>query len=131
MIVVDASALVNVLIEQPPNAALISRLESSGELHAPHLLDIEILSVLRRLCASGLLADDLADIALRSFDRIPITRYPHTSLRERIWELRHSITAYDATYVALAEVLVLPLVTTDGRLARSHGHRAAIESYAN
>jgi predicted nucleic acid-binding protein len=67
---------------------------------------------------------------LGSFEALSIERYPHTTLRGRIWALRHAVTAYDAAYVALAEALDLPLVTSDLRLARSSGHRAVIESFA-
>ena len=130
MIVVDASAIVDVLLEQPPNEALTARLHSADELHAPHLLDVEVLSVLRRLCATGALSVDATCLALQNFDRFPITRYPHVPLRDRIWELRNTVSAYDGSYVALAEALDLPLATSDGRLTRSHGHGARIESYA-
>ena len=58
---------------------------------------------------------------------LPVHRHPHDILLPRIWELRRSVTAYDAAYVALAEALDAPLLTRDGKLARSHGHRARIE----
>jgi len=70
---------------------------------------------------------DRADQALADLSDLPLHRYPHTRLLERVWELRENLTVYDASYVALAEVLAAPLVTRDGRLARAGGHRANIE----
>lgn len=130
MVVIDASAVVDLLLELPVNAALLARLDRADELHAPHLIDLEVLSVVRRLCASGTLSADAGGFALHRFGLLSISRYPHESLRPRIWELRHVLTVCDASYVALAETLALPLVTSDGRMARSHGHRAEIESFA-
>ncbi len=130
MIVADASALVDLLLEWPPNAALFTRLSTVTELHVPHLIDAEFLSVLRRLEGRGLLTLDQAELALRRFGQLPLLRYPHGPLSERVWELRHTVTAYDGQYVVLAEVLGLPLVTCDVKLANAHGHRATIESFA-
>lgn len=130
MIVVDTSTLVDVLLESPINAGLVARLSRVTEMHAPHLIDVEFLSVIRRLEGRGLLTTDQAELSLRKFGLLPLHRYPHRSLSDRVWELRHSMTAYDGQYVALAEILGLPLVTCDGKLSNAHGHRAAIESYA-
>ena len=129
MLVIDASAVVDLLLEQPVNDPLRARVEVADELHAPHLIDLEVLRVLRRLCAARKLSGDAAGVALRQFGLLPISRYPHEPLRSRIWALRHVLTVYDASYVALAEALQLPLITSDGRLVRSHGHHAAVESY--
>lgn len=130
MVVIDASAVVDLLLELPINQPLLRRLEDVSELHAPHLIDLEVLSVLRRLVRSGTMGLDAAGMARRSLAELPIERYPHVLLRDRIWELRDNLTVYDAAYVALAEELELPLVTSDGRLARSVGHRAVVEAYA-
>ena len=129
MIVIDTSAVVDLLVETPVNTALIERLRSVTELHAPHLIDIEFLSVLRRLHSRDLVTDRQATIARDKFAKLPIQRYPHTALSNRIWELRHAITPYDASYIALAEALQIPFVTSDGRLARSTGHRATVEHF--
>lgn len=129
MVVIDASAVVDLLLELPVNQRLLHRLEDASELHAPHLIDLEVLSVLRRLVRSATLGPDAASMARRSLAELPIERYPHVLLRDRIWELRDNLTIYDAAYVALAEELELPLVTSDGRLARSVGHHAVVESY--
>ena len=127
MIVVDASAAIELLLNTAAGARISARLLASGEtLHAPHLIDLEVAQVLRRYARSGELdagrgaqaLDDLADLA--------INRYPHDVFLPRIWELRHSVTAYDAAYIALAEALDAPLVTRDSALA-SAPHRARVE----
>jgi predicted nucleic acid-binding protein len=130
VIVVDTSAIVDVLLESPPSPKLLTRISAAGELHAPQLIDVEFLSVLRRLVNRGELTSDAADVARELFAALPIERYPHGGLADRAWALRHQITAYDAVYVALSEQLALPLVTADVRLANSSGHFAVIESYA-
>jgi predicted nucleic acid-binding protein len=130
MIVVDASALFEVLLQSPVASMVERRLLAPGvTLHAPHLIDAEVAQALRRYAALGQvdagrgreLVEDLADFPLR--------RYPHRRLLPRIWELRHNLTAYDAAYVALAESLGAPLVTRDRRLAAAAaaGSEAAVE----
>ena len=129
MIVVDASAILDVLIEHPVNRRLADRI-ADDDLHAPHLIDIETAAALRRLTAGAVLTSDAAAVALQDFLDLPLERYPHTSLIDRVWQLRNSVTAYDAVYLALAETLGVPLVTSDARRGRSHGHRVEIETYA-
>lgn len=126
MIVVDASALIEVLVGEP-NAALAARLAQEPVLHAPHLLDTEVLHVLRRLEQRRELTGAQVATARAHFDALAIDRYPHRQLSERVWALRTSVSAYDATYVALAEALDAVLVTTDRRLARATGVRATVE----
>jgi predicted nucleic acid-binding protein len=130
LIVVDASALVDLFLELPLNQPLADRLEGTEELHAPHLIDVEVLSVLRRLVGANKLSIEAASMARGQFDDLGIERYSHVGLRDRIWALRGNLSAYDAAYVALSEWLGLPLVTSDARLARSSGHAAMIESFA-
>ena len=130
MIVVDTSAIVDLLLENPPDPNLVARIANATELHAPHLIDIEFLSVLRRLVAKGLLDNKSAETARELFGQLPIERYPHTLLSDRVWALRNNISAYDATYIALSEALGIPLVTSDIKLAAAPGHKAAIESFA-
>ena len=128
MIVVDASAVVEVLLGTPAAAAIERRLFDAGEtLHAPHLLDIEVADVLRRYAARGEIDDPRGRMALADLDDFPLYRYPHDPLLLRVWDLRNNLSAYDAAYVALAEELGAPLITRDGRLAGSPGHRARIE----
>jgi predicted nucleic acid-binding protein len=107
---------------------LRSRLFTAGaSLHAPHLLDLEVLHVLRRFERRGILEPSRAAEAVEDLLDLPLTRYPHDALAGRIWELRGGITAYDAAYVALAEALGAPLLTRDAALAAARGHRARID----
>jgi predicted nucleic acid-binding protein len=127
MIVVDTSAVIGALVGRPADAGLVERIAGAGELHAPHLIDVEFLHALRRLVVSGGIGDHRAEDARRDFADLQVVRYPHVPLLDRMWELRHNLTSYDAAFVVLAEALEVPLVTCDGRLARSSGHRARIE----
>ena len=102
--------------------------EGAPRLHAPHLLDIEVASGVRRLVQRKEITLDRAEQAFEDFSRFAIERHAHAPLLARIWELRDAMTAYDGTYVALAEALDAPLLTCDCRLARAHGHRAKIET---
>jgi predicted nucleic acid-binding protein len=130
LIVVDASAMLEVLLGTETGARLEDRLLSRGEsLHAPHLLDVEVAQVLRRYATAGELTPERGREALMDLADFPVHRYPHDVLLPRIWELRHNVTAYDAAYLALAETLAAPLVTCDGRLASAPGHAARVEVY--
>ena len=127
MIVVDASALLEVLLRTPAAEAVEDRLFAPGEtLHAPHLLDVEAAQVIRRYAANGEIDGERGRLALDDLADFPLRRYPHDFLLRRIWSLRNNLTAYDAAYVALAEALDAPLLTRDRRLAASPGHHAAI-----
>ena len=123
MLVVDASAVAELLLARPGAEDVARHIRSHGyELHAPQLLDIEVLSALRRLVASGEASTDRADAAVTDLLDLPIERYPHEVLVTRVWELRDNFSAYDATYLALAESLVekgVPLLTADARFARA------------
>ena len=128
MIVLDASAALDWILRTPVGLQLEERIFSGDEsVHAPHLLDLELSQVLRRLVREGRLSADRAEAALRNLMDSRLIRYPHFHLLPRIWELRHNLTAYDAAYVALAELLDATLVTHDGKLSRAAGHRAQIE----
>ncbi len=130
MIVVDASALVEVLLGTPNAGAIRMRLLANGEsLHGPHLVDVEIAQVLRRYVARGDLDLARGHMALDHLTAFPLQRHSNTALLDRIWALRHNLTAYDAAYVALAEALEAPLVTCDARLAAAPGHGARIERF--
>lgn len=95
----------------------------------PHLVDIEVLSVLRRQTLRGILAEERGTTDLRDLKSIKMIRYPHAPLLVRIWDLLENVTAYDAAYIALAEALYAPLVTMDVRLAQAPGNRATVELY--
>lgn len=128
MIVLDASVVVDLLLNRPSAAHLARRLRDPGEaLHAPHLIDLEVAQTLRRYQAIGELSPQRARQGLLEFAQMPIERHPHWPFLERIWELRRNLTAYDAAYVALAEVLEAPLLTCDSAMAAAPGHRAKIE----
>lgn len=131
MIVIDASALIELLVGGTPRAArLAARIADPAEsLHAPHLLDLEVASVLRTLEARRQLSPALATRAIADLLALDLVRYSHETLVPRIWQLRGNLTAYDAAYVALAENLGSPLVTCDGRLAAAPGNRAQIELF--
>src|SRR5579864_3147739 len=130
MIVLDASAAVDWLLQTPAGQHIEKRLYARNEtLHAPHLIDLEVPQVLRRLASQGLVSVRRADEAVRDLLDLRITRYPHLVLLPRIWQLRHNFSAYDAAYIVLAEKLGAVLVTRDGRLASASGHAAAIERF--
>jgi predicted nucleic acid-binding protein len=130
VLVVDTSAILDALIARDPAPGLIERLAEDGDLHAPHLIDVEILHALRRLTLRGELAPERATDARTDFAETTIVRYPHDPFSDRVWALRNSLSAYDGMFVALAEALDAPLVTCDARLAGAHGHTARIELYA-
>jgi len=131
MTVVDASALIESLLRTPLGTKCTERLLRTGDqLFAPHLLDIEVAQVLRRYALRGDLENERGHQALLDLAGFPLIRYAHEPFLERIWELRHSLSAYDAAYIALAEALDAPLVTCDSRLARAPGHGARVEVLA-
>ena len=123
MIVVDASALIDVLVG---SGQAIDRLVGE-DLAAPHLLDAEVGNVIRRKTLGGELDVRLGRQALEDLGRLEILRYAHTPLLSRAWELRENLTVYDALYIALAEALDAPLITLDARMAAARGLRATIE----
>lgn len=127
MIVVDASAILELLLNTRRATRVADRLFVTGEtLHVPHLLDLEVAQALRRYAAAGALTEERGDQALEDLADLPLERYPHNLFLDRIRQLRHNLTAYDAAYVALAEALGAPLATRDAALARAR-HRARVE----
>ncbi|MFQ5550391.1 MAG: type II toxin-antitoxin system VapC family toxin [Gemmatimonadales bacterium] len=129
MIVVDASAVLEVILRTGVSANVADRLFAAGEsLHAPHLIDVEVAQVIRRYVAGKSMGARRGREAIEDHVALPIERYRHDLLLPRVYELRRNMTAYDAVYVALAEVLNAPLVTRDAKLAKASGLRAKIES---
>ncbi len=128
MIVPDAPAVLEVLLRTPRADAVSRRLfDRRQSLHAPHLLDVEVAQVIRRYAANGEIDHERGRAALDDLADLPLRRYPHDFLLSRVWSLRHNLTAYDAMYVALAEVLDAALVTRDPRLAATARHHARVE----
>jgi predicted nucleic acid-binding protein len=129
MIVLDASVVVELLINGPLAASLRSDLAGRDESFiVPHLLDIEVVSAVRRIAAGQRADTHRNEQLLRELRELPVARYPHAPLLTRIWELRHNFTVYDATYIALAEVTDSTLYTIDEKLCK--GHRARVMLFA-
>ena len=130
MIVLDASAAVEWLLQTPAGREIENRIFSRDEsLHAPSLLDIEVAHVLRRLLRENKVSSQSADELIQDLLNLRLTRYPHSILLPRIWELRHNFSAYDAAYVALSEELDATLLTRDARLGSASGHAARVEVF--
>ena len=128
MIVLDASAVLEVLLRSQAGLEIEKRIFSPREIiFAPHLLDLEVVQVLRRYSASGEIDSERGKEAIEDLSDLPINRYPHDIFLHRIWDLRQNMSAYDAVYVALAETLPAPLLTRDAHLASAPGHEAVIE----
>jgi predicted nucleic acid-binding protein len=128
VIVLDASAAIEFLLNTPLGEGVADRLSrAEGPLHAPHLLDVEVVHVLRRLSLSGKIQERRAQQVLTDLADLPLIRYAHDELAGRVWSLRDTLTANDAMYVALAEGIEATLVTCDERLGRAHGHKAQID----
>ena len=127
VIVADASVIVESLLNSRPRARTTRQRLAAAEVHSPHLVDIEVLAALRRLAASDRISSREAQSAAQELARMPINRHPHTPFLQRVWELRESVSAYDAIYVAMAERAGATLLTLDRRLAAAHGPRCKIE----
>lgn len=126
----DASAAVDWLLQTPAGRRIETRIYARSEsLHAPHLLDLEVAQVLRRLAREGLIAAARAGEAVDDLRDLRVTRYPHFVLLPRIWQLRDNFTAYDAAYLGLAENLGATLISRDARLASGSGHRVSVEVF--
>jgi predicted nucleic acid-binding protein len=130
LIVLDASAVVDWLLQTSVGQRIEKRIYSQGEsLHAPHLMDLEVAQVLRRLAREKIVSVNRANEVVQDLEALRITRYPHFVMLGRVWELRDKLSAYDAAYVVLAEKLGATLVSRDARLAGASGHRAKIEVF--
>lgn len=127
MIVVDASALLEFLLQTPLGTRVEARLfRDEDEFHSPHLVDVEVTQGLRRLVRTGEVSADRAAEVLADLAGLDLHRHAHFDFLTRAWKLREDITAYDAMYVALGEALDAPLVTCDEPLSKAPGHRARI-----
>lgn len=128
MIVLDASAAIELLLNAPLASRISGHVFRAGEsLHAPHLIDVEVAQVLTRFARLGEIGAHRAEQALDDLADLPLTRYPHSMLLPAVWALRDNATAYDAAYIVLAEALGATLVTCDTALSSIPGHRARVE----
>jgi len=122
VIVLDASALVELILDTSTGQLVADRIADPAEgLHVPHLADIEVVQALRRYVREGEIDADAAETALDDLRALDLQRHAHEPLFERVWELRKNLTAYDAVYVALAEVLNAVLLTCDRGLSQAPG----------
>ncbi|GAB2465002.1 type II toxin-antitoxin system VapC family toxin [Jatrophihabitans fulvus] len=127
MIVVDASVLAPALSDDGVSGERARERLASEHLAAPELVDLEVASVLRGQALAGKLTDRRATLALKDLADLPLERVAHAHLLRRCWELRTNLTVYDAAYVALAELLQVPLLTADGAMAGAPGTTCSIE----
>lgn len=128
MIVLDASALVELLLNTAAGQTIGARIADPAlGVHVPHLVDIEVAQALRRYAHDGELDAADAAVALADLRALDLARHAHEPLLDRVWALRHNLSAYDAVYVALAEVLDTVVLTCDGRLARAPGAGRRVE----
>jgi predicted nucleic acid-binding protein len=130
VIVLDASAAIDWLLQTAVGKQIEGRIYERGEsLHAPHLLDLEVAQVLRRLVREVSISAPRADQAITDLIDLRVTRYPHFVFLPYIWRLRHNLSAYDAAYVALTEKLGATLITRDTRLASACIRTVSIELF--
>lgn len=128
LIVIDSSVVVDAMADDWERGELArERLARDSDLHAPHLVDLEFASALRRMEAVGAITPDRATAALDDFGVLALSRYPHAPLLGRVWELRANVRSYDAVYVALAESLECTLVTADAHLSRVRSVRCPVD----
>jgi predicted nucleic acid-binding protein len=125
MIVLDASVVVELLTNGALADSIRDHLARRDESFVvPHLIDVEVVSAMRRLAAGNRIEAHRSDQFLAGLAALPAERYSHTPLVGRMWELRHNFTAYDAAYIALAEAMNAVLYTSDEKLSK--GHRAQV-----
>ena len=129
-VVLDASVVLELALGTRVGARVRDRLrDPRTALHGPELLDLEVLNVLRRYVQAGTVAAHRAEAAVRRLDELDLQRHPHGPMLPRIWSWRGNLTAYDAAYVTLAEVVGGPLLTTDARLSKAPGLPVPVELF--
>jgi predicted nucleic acid-binding protein len=127
VIVLDASAVLELILNTEAGKRVAKEIAPPEiSLHAPHLLDVEVTQALRRYVRRGAMSSSRGAQALVHLSQLDVERYGHADLLARAWALRCNLTAYDAAYVVLAELLDAPLLTRDARLASAPGHQARI-----
>lgn len=131
MIVLDASAAVELLLCLPQSGAVANRLADPDEvIHSPHLLSVEVAQVIRRYVQRGQVQPQRGETAIADLADLDIEHHANEPFLPRMWRLRENLTAYDAAYITLAEALDAPLLTLDARLAAAPGHHAVVEVLA-
>jgi predicted nucleic acid-binding protein len=130
VIVLDASAAIDWLLQTAAGQRIEARIYARAEsLHAPHLLDLEVVQVLRRLVREAAVSAQRADQALRDLLDLRVSRYPHFVFLPKVWQLRHNLSAYDAVYAALAQKIDATLITRDARLATASVRGVRVELF--
>jgi predicted nucleic acid-binding protein len=119
VIVIDAAAAVDLLLGTSRGASVRQAVASERDLHAPDLLDPEVLSAVRRWLLRGVVSEARANRAVDELGQLPVVRYPHSPLRSQVWALRNRCSPYDGFYIALAQALDAEFLTTDARLGKS------------
>lgn len=119
--VADASVLIAALVDSGPHGTWAETILASGSLYAPELARVEAANILRRLESARKISTPEANAAYADLMQLDVTLFPFDPFAERIWELRHNLTSYDAWYVAVAETFGLPLATLDERMAKANG----------
>jgi predicted nucleic acid-binding protein len=120
-VVVDSSVLVAAMVDAGPEGAWAEKIIASGSLHTTEMTRAEASDVLRRLELAKHVATSEANAAHQDLLRLHLEQFPFDPFADRVWQLRHTVTSYDAWYVAVAEALNLPLATLDTRLAKASG----------
>ncbi|HZV52082.1 MAG TPA: type II toxin-antitoxin system VapC family toxin [Candidatus Dormibacteraeota bacterium] len=128
-LVIDASAVVALLADDGPAGRWVTASVAGADLAAPELMPYEAANILRRQELAGVLDPTAASLAHRDLTALPLQLCPYAPLAARAWELRRALTTYEASYVALAELLGAPLVTLDARLGRALGPRCSVLAY--
>ncbi len=126
MIVVDASIIVHLIADATVDSNIVEIVRRAEKLVAPHLIDLEVLNALRKKLQQNRYSRERLELAFEDFNSIPIERLSTNYLNSRIWELCNNLTPYDASYVALAESLNIPLLSRDAKMAGAPLHRANI-----
>ncbi|MGH2871488.1 MAG: type II toxin-antitoxin system VapC family toxin [Solirubrobacteraceae bacterium] len=129
-VVCDASALVALLLDAGHDGQWVTAALDQAELMAPTLVGFETANIIRRQEIAGLISSDQAAQAHADLLELAIEHWPHDLLAHRAWELRHNLSIYDASYVALAEMINAPLITLDSRIAKAPGVRCPVSTPA-